>query len=147
MPNVFDRVCVPWMRRYGIPLLRVALGVVFLWFGALKLLGASPIVYIIEESYSFFPMGYFVPALGVLEVVIGVGLIFKIAMRTTLVLLWLQMLGTLSSVLFAPSLFFADGNPLLLTVEGEFLVKNLVLIAASVAVGGYALRNANANAR
>lgn len=136
----FDRVFIENMRKWGIPALRVALGIVFLWFGALKVLGVSPVVDLVRETYSFLPTDAFIMILGVWEAVIGLGLIFKKCLRCTLALLWLQMAGTLAAPLFAPTIFFVNGNPLLLTMEGEFVVKNLVLIAAGVVIGGHEVR-------
>ena len=136
----FDRVFIEKMRRWGIPALRVALGVVFLWFGALKVFGVSPVVDLVRETYSFLPTDTFVMVLGVWEALIGLGLIFKKCLRCTLALLWLQMLGTLAAPLFAPAMFFSGGNPFLLTVEGEFVVKNLVLVAAGLVIGGHEVK-------
>ena len=133
----FDRIFIHTLRRSGVPILRVCLGIVFLWFGALKILGASPVIGLISTAYPFMPYPAFILILGIWEVAIGIGLIFKIALRATLALLWLQMLGTLTALLLAPSLFFSHGSILLLTTEGEFVVKNLVLIAAGMVIGGY----------
>lgn len=127
---------VTGMQKYGIDILRVALGIVFLWFGALKLIGASPVKEMIALTYPFFPQQTFLIVLGVWEAAIGLGLIFKIAPRTTILLLWLQMTGTIFATILSPGLFFQHMNPLLLTKDGEFVAKNLILIAASIAVGG-----------
>ena len=138
--NRFDRRLIRSMHHSGIPVLRIALGLVFLWFGALKILGISPVSYLVANTYSFFPTEIFVSVLGALEVVIGLGLIFKLALRTTLALLWVQMLGTIISTLLNPAKFFTNENPLLLTMEGEFIVKNLVLIAAGIVIGGHEVK-------
>lgn len=121
-------------------MLRVALGIVFLWFGALKVFGVSPVADLVAETYHFFPQPAFLLILGFWEVVIGVLLIGRVTLRFALILLWLQMLGTLLAPAFAPRIFFLDGNPLLLTTEGEFVVKNFVLIAASLVIGGHELK-------
>src|SRR3989344_2202542 len=136
----FDRIFIKEMHRWGVPTLRVTLGIVFLWFGALKLIGASPVANLIAETYSFLPADLFLAVLGYWEIAIGLGLLLNFALRTTLALLWLQMFGTLASPLFNPELFFQNGNIFLLTTEGEFVVKNLVLIAASLVIGGYGVR-------
>lgn len=135
----FDRVFINWMHRWGISILRVVLGIVFLWFGLLKVFNVSPVVSMVHIAYSFFP-SYFILVLGVWEAVIGIGLIFKISLRFTLALLWLQMAGTLVALALAPAIFFNHGNFLLLTTEGEFVVKNIVLIAASLVIGGYQVK-------
>jgi putative oxidoreductase len=46
-----------------------------------------------------------------------------------------QMLGTFLVFLLLPEVAFQDGNPLKLTVEGEFVLKNLVLLSAAMVVG------------
>ncbi len=135
-----DRLLISEMHRWGIPLLRIALGVVFIWFGALKIVGASPVAELIRSTYSFLPDPPFLAILGIWEVVVGIGLIFRLALRFTLALLWLQMAGTFAATLFQPSLFFRTGNPLLLTTEGEFVMKNLVLIASGIVIGGYEVK-------
>ncbi len=125
------------MRRYGVPVLRLALGLVFLWFGALKIFGVTPVTELIQATYHFFPTENFIFILGIWEVLIGLGLLFRVYLRTTLGLLWLQMLGTIVATFLAPHLFFTNNNPFLLTMNGEFIVKNLVLIAAGLVIGGF----------
>ena len=138
--QVLDRHFIREMHVWAIPVLRVALGIVFLWFGALKLLGVSPVVGLLESAWSFMPTHAFVLILGVWEVLIGLGLLFKITLRVTLLLLWLQMLGTFTTLLIAPHIAFVDNNPFLLTMTGEFIVKNFVLIAAGLVIGGFEIK-------
>ncbi len=137
--RTIDKFLIEEMHHWAIPCLRIALGVVFLWFGALKVIGITPVTELVAATYPFFPLTQFVVVLGVWEVVIGVGLLFKVLLRGTLALLWLQMAGTLFAAALHPALFFVGGNLFLLTMEGEFVVKNLVLIAASLVVGGYSV--------
>jgi uncharacterized membrane protein YkgB len=135
-----DKFMVSEMHHWAIPALRVALGIVFLWFGALKVFGVSPVLDLVRDTYSFMPYPAFFIFLGAWEMVIGLGLMFKIALRTTLALLWLQMAGTLIAPLLQPGMFFDGGNIFLLTIPGEFVVKNLVLIAAGFVIGGYEVK-------
>jgi uncharacterized membrane protein YkgB len=125
------------LHQWSIPALRVTLGLIFFWFGALKLLGASPILTILKQTYPFVPLMPFTIVLGVWEVLIGCGLMTKRALRCALVLLCFHLAGTFISLLFAPLLFFRHGSPLWLTVEGEFVAKNMVLMAAGLVIGGY----------
>ena len=134
-----DKLMVKDMRKWGIPVLRVALGIVFLWFGALKIFGVTPVADLVGQTYSFFPVAEFLVFLGVWEVAIGIGLILKIFLRSVLAILWLQMLGTFIASVLEPSIFF-NGNIFLLTIEGEFLVKNLVLVASGIVIGGHEVK-------
>ncbi|TSC67249.1 MAG: hypothetical protein G01um101472_473 [Parcubacteria group bacterium Gr01-1014_72] len=137
--HTLDEGFIRLMRRHSVAILRIALGVVFLWFGLLKVFGESPVREFIALTYSFLPADPFILVLGVWETAIGLGLIFKKFLRVTLGLLWLQMLGTFGVFLLEPSMFFSGGNPLLLTMEGEFVVKNIVLAASGIVIGGYAV--------
>ena len=130
---------ISWMNRWGMTILRIALGIVFLWFGALKVADQSPVVHFIELTMPWIASRSFILTLGVWEVLIGLGLIANRFMRFTLAILWVQMAGTLLTVITAPHVLFVNNNPLLLTLEGEFVVKNLVLIAASLVIGGFAV--------
>ena len=127
------------LRRRSVTALRVTLGLIFLWFGALKLVDSSPVVEILKHTYWFLPLKPFAVALGAWEVLVGVGLLVKRALRCTLVLVCLHLAGTFAALLLGPHLFFHDGNPLWLTVEGEFVMKNLVLVAAGLVVAGHEL--------
>jgi putative oxidoreductase len=73
--------------------------------------------------------------LGAFEVVVGVGLLLARALRLVLALFALQMLGTLLVLIVQPEIAFQHSNPLLLTAEGEFVVKNLVLLSAGLMIG------------
>ena len=135
-----DARCASLLHKWSIPILRLALGVIFLWFGALKLLGVSPVLSLVQQAYSFVPVHPFFLVLGFWEMGIGCGLIFNRALRLTLVFLCIHLLGTFLALLQAPSLFFLHDNPLWLTTEGEFVVKNLVLVAAGLVIGGHEVR-------
>lgn len=133
--RALDRRIVAFTRRNGLRLLRLALGVVFVWFGALKIVGASPVASLVADMLPFVPATVAVRGLGILEVLVGAGLITGAAIRVTLGLFFIQMAGTfLILVARAPDAF--EGNPLRLTLLGEFVVKNLVLGAAGMAIAG-----------
>ncbi|MGQ9888396.1 MAG: DoxX family membrane protein [Aggregatilineales bacterium] len=130
-----DRRITRFMAMYGVTLLRVSLGVVFFWFGALKLFpDVSPAEGLIRETLTFLPMNLFIPFLAVWEMAIGLGFITGRFMRATILLLMLQMPGTVSPVLLRPDLVFTQ-FPFALTLEGQYIVKNLVLISAALVIG------------
>jgi uncharacterized membrane protein YkgB len=130
-----DRRFVGFLNRWGIPMLRVSLGLVFIWFGALKIFRVSPVADLVARTVYWVDPSWFVAVLGGVEVIIGLGLLVGRALRTVLALFWLQMLGTFLVLIIQPDVAFQRGNPLLLTVEGEFVVKNLVLLSAGMVVG------------
>ncbi len=113
--------------------MRVALGLIFLWFGLLKLFGASPVQKFVASTTPLLGSGMGWILLGVFEVILGVGLIFKIAPKILSIALILHMVGTFSTFFTAPTLMFR-GYPWLLTFEGEFVVKNLVLAVGALIV-------------
>jgi uncharacterized membrane protein YkgB len=131
-----DAKVVGFMSTYAPLIIRISLGVVFVWFGLLKVIGTSPVYELTSQVIYWFPPELFVPLLGIWEIAIGIGLLLGKALRVILSLLFIQLGGTFLVLIVRPEIAFQYGNPLLLTVEGEFVVKNLVLIAAGLAVGG-----------
>ncbi|HMP97054.1 MAG TPA: hypothetical protein PKA51_09050, partial [Kiritimatiellia bacterium] len=83
----------------------------------------------------WFPPEMFIPILGWWEVVIGLGLIIRPLARVAIALLFLQMPGTFLPLILLPDICFTS-IPLGLTIEGQYIVKNLVLISAAIVVGG-----------
>jgi putative oxidoreductase len=130
-----DNAVIEFMRRNGVMILRVAVGIVFVWFGLLKVLDVSPVSDLVASIAYWFPADAVVRGLGVVEVIVGLGLITGFAIRIVLGLFFLQMAGTFLVFVIRPDVAFQDNNPFLLTVEGEFVLKNLVLIAAGLVVG------------
>jgi hypothetical protein len=114
--------------------LRIALGVVYIWFGALKVAGVSAVNGLITATMPWPTPGWFIPAMGVVE--IGIGAVFIWGRRLVLLLplFVAHMAGTFSVLVMAPQMAYQHGNPLMLTMSGEFVVKNIVLVSAGVVV-------------
>ena len=131
-----DRAITRWMASVGVLVLRISVGVVFFWFGALKLFpGLSPAEALITSSMpSFLPMSVFIPFLAVWEMVIGLGYITGRFMRATILLMALQMVGTLSPAVLNPGAVWVS-FPFVLTLEGQYMVKNMVLLSAALVIG------------
>ncbi|OKI29058.1 hypothetical protein A6A25_30375 [Saccharothrix sp. CB00851] len=118
----------------SVGLLRVALGVVFLWFGVLKVAGTSPVRDLVAATVPFAPASWLVPAVGVVEVLAGMALVVAVQVRLVTALAAVHLLGTFLVLVVQPAVAFRFGNPLLLSVTGEFVLKNLVLLAAALVV-------------
>ncbi len=130
-----DRITTEWMARNGLGILRVGLGIVFFWFGTLKFFpGLSPAEQLVRNTVYFIDPDLFIPILATWEVLIGLGLITGWFMRTTLLLLFLQMPGTALPLVFLPEVVWTV-FPYGLTLEGQYIVKNLVLIGAGLVLG------------
>jgi uncharacterized membrane protein YkgB len=136
MLDRLDRKVIGFMSSYAILIIRLSLGIVFVWFGLLKVMGVSPVFDLASHIVYWLPSELFVPLLGIWEMAIGVGLLLGKALRVILSLLFLQLAGTFLVLIILPESAFQGGNPLFLTTEGEFVIKNLVLIAAGLAIGG-----------
>lgn len=139
----FDRIdlrITSWMARNGIQLLRLSLGVIFLWFGLLKFFpGLSAAQSLAGNTMAQISFGLVAPntavwILAVWESLIGVGLLTAYRLRVTLLLLWVQMLGTITPLFLFPDVCFAS-IPFVPTLEGQYILKNLVLISAGIVIG------------
>jgi len=142
-PPQLERVDVRltrWMARYGLTFLRVSLGIVFLWFGALKFFpGLSPANDLAARTIEQLSGGLVgpstsVPILATWECLIGVGLLLGVFLRAVLLLLGIQMIGTLTPLVLFPGDVFTH-VPYAPTLEGQYIIKNAVLISAAIVLG------------
>lgn len=142
-PSRFDAVdaqLTRWAARHAITLLRVSIAVVFLWFGVLKFFpGMSPAQDLAARTISALSLGLVpasvsVPLLAALETVIGLGLLTARALRVTLLLLLAQMAGTITPLLLFPHETFTR-FPIAPTLEGQYIIKNIVLVSAAILIG------------
>jgi uncharacterized membrane protein YphA (DoxX/SURF4 family) len=141
--EVFKRVDVTlteWMARHGVLLLRVSVGIVFLWFGLLKFFpSASPAEDLAARTIATLTFGLVQPALSLpvlaaWEVLIGLGLLTGLFMRITILLLLVQMLGTITPLFLFPAETWTT-FPIAPTLEGQYIIKNLVLVSAALVIG------------
>lgn len=136
-----EQFAIRWLVTHSIALLRIVLGIVFVGFGALKFFpGVSPIEGLVMSTLDVLTFGV-VPAragvvvLASLECIIGLGLITGKFLRLTLVLLGFQIIGAtvLPLFLFSGELF---GGPFHApTLEGQYVIKDVVLISAGLVIG------------
>lgn len=125
---------INYLSKVSLPVLRVSLGIVFIWFGALKPLGNSPANDVITKTIYWFDPDIFIPILGIWEMLIGICLLYTPLIRIGLFLLALQMPGTFLPLILRPEICFTS-IPFNLTLEGQYIIKNLVLIGAAMVVG------------
>lgn len=128
------------MAHQGLFLTRIALGIIFLWFGLLKFLPmVLPVDLLAEKTLTIITFHRMRPEtclhlLACFECVIGLGMLTGRLLRVTVVLLFLQLPGT-----FLPLILLRQETwvhfPYLPTFEGQYIIKNFVLIAAGLIVG------------
>lgn len=129
-----DTIIIRYLDKVSLPTLRYSLAIIFIWFGALKPLGNSPANDVIAKTVYWFDPGIFIPILGIWEIAIGICLIYVPVIRVGLFLLALQMPGTFLPLVLRPEICFTN-FPFDLTLEGQYIIKNLVLIGAALVVG------------
>ena len=124
------------MNTYGILFLRYSVGIIFVWFGFLKPLGISPAQDLVANTvYWFEDKMSFVKFLGWWEVVIGLTMIYKPLIKVSIFLLFIQMPGTFLPLILLPEVCFTK-FPFGLTLEGQYIVKNLIIISSALVIGG-----------
>ncbi len=115
--------------------LTISIGIVYLWFGTLKFFPhLSPAEGLATDTIQELTLGLIsgkvsIMLLALLEVAIGCSFLLNLYKRQMAIIALVHLGCT-----FAPFFFFGEvsfnGNPLLLTLVGQYIIKNLVLIAA-----------------
>jgi uncharacterized membrane protein YphA (DoxX/SURF4 family) len=143
LPRRLERVdtrITRWLAKNGVRLTRISLGVVFFWFGVLKFFpGRSPAAELATRTMERLTMGLVPSATGLIllaawESLIGLGLLTGTFLRATLLLLIVQMIGTMTPLFMFPAETFLVA-PIVPTLEGQYIIKNIVLISAAMVVG------------
>ena len=125
------------LRQIEVPLARVAIFVVYFWFGALKLAGVSPAGELVHQLLGvmipLFPFAAFYTGLALFEMLIGLLALFKGMEKITLLFIVLHLISTVLPLILLPSLtwqsFFVP------TLEGQYIIKNILILAAAVTIG------------
>ena len=131
--------------RYSVPALRVSVGAVFLAFGVLKFFpGVSPaedlaIETIDRLSFGLVPWRIGVVGTASLECFIGVCLLVNRWMRLALWLLAVELLGVLAPLPLLPGRLFS-GPHYAPTLEGQYVLKDVILVTAGMVIVAGALR-------
>jgi len=129
-----------WMEKHGLVLLRISIGIVFFWFGFLKFFpGLSPAEGLATDTigcltFGLIPPGVIIVGLALWEVLIGLGFLTGKFMRASIALLLAQMVGTFTPLFLFPDMIFTK-FPYALTLEGQYIFKNFVLIAGALVLG------------
>lgn len=134
-----DRQIAGWMNRWSIKAIRLSFGIIFIWFGILKPFDLSSAENLLKATVVWLPFGspeFWLVAIGIWEVAIGVTFLFSRTTKIAIALLFLQMFGTFMPLVFLPELTFQNGNILTPSLEGQYIIKNVMIISAALVVGG-----------
>jgi len=142
MKNEIERIdqqIARWMNRWSINAIRISFGIIFIWFGILKPFDLSSAESLLKATVVWLPFGtpeFWLVAIGVWEVAIGVTFLFSRTTKIAIALLFLQMFGTFMPLVFLPEVTFQDGNFLTPSLEGQYIIKNVMIISAALVLGG-----------
>jgi len=141
--SFLDPLITRWMAKNGIRFLRYSIAFIFIWFGALKFFpGLSPAEELATGAISVLSFGLIsasvaLPLLAAFEVLIGILILTDRWLRLTILLLFVQMAGTMSPIFLFPDVVF-ETFPYALTIEGQYILKNFVVISAAITIGATA---------
>ena len=135
-----DKRISEFMNRWGVSALRYSLAIIFVWFGILKVMGISPAEKLVLATVYWLPVfspESWLTIIGWWEVLIGITFLFNYTTRTAIALLALQMAGTLMPLFILTNITFQAGRfPYAPTIEGQYIIKNLLIISAALVIGG-----------
>ncbi len=131
-----DERLIRFFKRIAEPLARFGLFVIYFWFGLLKVFGVSPadtlVQNLFERTIPIIPFGTFLIAFGIFEMAIGVLFMIRGAERVVIPLLFIHMITTFIPLFALPQETWSGlFTP---TLEGQYIIKNLALIAAATLV-------------
>ena len=134
-----DKWVTGWVSHHGVAVLRTSVGIVFFWFGVLKFFPRlSPAEDLATRTISALSLGLIAPSvslpvLAAWECLLGVALVSGRCLRCALVLMFVHMSGTITPLILFPHETWAQ-FPYAATLEGQYIIKNLVLVSVALVV-------------
>jgi len=133
----FDLKLIHYLKELELPVARVAIFIVYFWFGILKLLGVSPAGPLVEglfyQTIGFMSFPTFYILFAVFEMAIGIIFLIKGWERLAIFLLFLHLIATVLPLFLLPEMAWLGF--LTPTLEGQYIIKNVLIVAAAVVVG------------
>ena len=124
-------------RKYEIILARLAIFVVYFWFGFLKIIGFSPATPLVqalfEKTIDFMPFSTFYILFAIFEVVIGTLFLIRGLERVAILMLGLHLITTAMPLVLLPQI--AWQGFMIPTLEGQYMIKNVLILACAVVIG------------
>ncbi len=139
-----DRKITSWLGHYGLTALRFSIALIFIWFGFLKVIDYSPAANLVKQTVYWINFSGFVVFLGLWEMTIGFCFMFRSLIRVGIALLLPQIIGTFLPLVLLPEITFQQDSFLIPTLEGQYIIKNLIIISAAMVIGA-AVRKHNEN--
>ena len=124
-------------------IIRVPLFVIFFWFGLLKPLGLSAAEPLVLDTVNWMPLlspEQWLNVIGWWEVLIGIAFLFQKTTNIALILLFLQMSGTFMPLFLLPEVTFQNLNPFTPTLEGQYIIKNILIIVSAIIIAKKSLQ-------
>ncbi len=132
----FDYVVLAFIKKYHLIFARVAIFIVYFWFGILKLVGSSPANPLVEDllkrTLPFITFDQFIILLALFEILIGILFLIPKVERVVAALLAVHMFTTFMPLVLLPSVTWQGF--LVPTLEGQYIIKNVLIIALSLVV-------------
>ena len=110
----------------------------FFWFGFLKIINLSPAQQLVMDTVYWMPFldaSFWTIIIGYWEVLIAIFFLFKKTTLLAMILLLIQMTGTFLPLIILPEITFQNSNPFLPTLEGQYIIKNIIIITAALIIG------------
>lgn len=134
--KTLDLRIIAWLKRTYLPVARVAIFVIYFYFGFLKLIGESPATPLaqafVDKTGGGAHFHELFMVLAALECLIGILFLFPKATRVVIPLLLIHMIIVCAPLLFVPNLVFV--KPFVPTLEGQYIIKNIAIIALALGV-------------
>lgn len=134
-----DHIIIKKMQQWFVPGARIAIAIIFVWFGFLKAIGLSPASALVHglfnQTIHFMSFNSFYIFFAWFEVLIGVLFLIPRFTRLAIPLLFIHMITTAGPLVFLPAEVWQGF--LVPTLVGQYIIKNLVIIAAAVGIAAH----------
>lgn len=135
----FEEKLGSFSRSIFVTWARLSLFIIYFWFGILKILGFSPATQLVHNLFdvtiNFMPFDTFFILFSCFEVLIGILFLFPRLTNIAVPLVFLHIFTTTMPLVLLPGEIWTSF--MVPTLEGQYIIKNLLIIACALGVVGY----------
>lgn len=134
-----DNTIITFCQKMSFPVARIAIFIVYFWFGILKVVGASPanplVADLLHATLPFLSFDVFIIGFGVFESVIGILFLFSKLDRLSIPLFVIHMVMTTMVLIMLPAVAWTD--TFVPSLEGQYVIKNIALVALVITIASH----------
>ena len=131
------------MQKISTPFARIAIFVIYFWFGLLKVVGQSPASPMVKTLFDhtmgnfvhFITHGQFIIIFGIFEMIVGIAFLIPKFQKIAVALVAIHIITTTLPLFVLSKMIWVKF--LVPTLEGQYIIKNVAIVGLVISIAAH----------